>query len=123
MQSFTGIYVCVCPRTCAHYDPQGQKRRTRVYNNTTTTTTMGSPEQCVNMDTMEMHYAIMAGFMHFSLTGRIARREGGGLKRERGRNLKNKTGEGQLGEARKRNEKRKAVRKKQKFGGEFKKKR
>ena len=25
------------------------------------------------MDTMEIHYAIMAGFMHFSLTGRMGR--------------------------------------------------
>ena len=62
----THVYVC----TCAHCDPQGQKsRRMRVCNNNT----VGSPEQRVNMDTMEMHYAIMAGFMHFSLAGRMGR--------------------------------------------------
>lgn len=61
------VCVYVCPCTCAQCDPQGQKsRRMRVYNNNNT---VGSPEQCVNMDTMEMHYAIMAGFMHFSLAG------------------------------------------------------
>lgn len=58
-------HVCVCP--CTPYDPAGQKsRRMRVYNNKNP---VGSPEQCVNMDTMEMHHAIMAGFMHFSLAG------------------------------------------------------
>lgn len=44
----------------------------RVYNSTTTTNnnnSEASPEQRVNMDTMETHYAIMAGFMHFSLAG------------------------------------------------------
>lgn len=50
----------------------------RVYNNNTA----GSPEQCVNMDTMEMHCAIMAGFMHFSLAGREGEKEKG--KKERG---------------------------------------
>lgn len=63
-------------------DPQGQKsRRMRVYNNNNTA---GSPEQCVNMDTMEMHYAIMAGFMHFSLAGKMGR-EGEITGRERER--------------------------------------
>lgn len=78
VQTSTGICesVRVCPCLCmykctpAPCDPQGQKsRRMRVYNNNTA----GSPEQCVNMDTMEMHYAIMAGFMHFSLAGRMGR--------------------------------------------------
>lgn len=38
-----------------------------------------SPEHCVNMDTMEMHQAIMAGFMHFSPAGRTGgeRKRGG----------------------------------------------
>lgn len=42
-----------------------------MYNNENNNnpTTVGSPEQCVNMDTMEIRCAIMAGFMHFSLTG------------------------------------------------------
>lgn len=78
MQTSTGIceFMCACPCICMYMctsapcDPQGQKsRRMRVYNNNTA----GSPEQCVNMDTMEMHYAIMAGFMHFSLAGRMGR--------------------------------------------------
>lgn len=62
------VYVCACVSMYmyVHVHPQGQKsRRIRVYNNNTA----GSPEQCVNMDTMEMHFAIMAGFMHFSLAG------------------------------------------------------
>lgn len=83
MQTSTGICVffceivrvcpCVCMYMCtlAPCDPQGQKsKRMRVYNNNNTA---GSPEQRVNMDTMEMHYAIMAGFMHFSLAGRTWR--------------------------------------------------
>lgn len=37
--------------------------------------TAGSHEQSVNMDTMEMHYAVTANFMHFSLAGRM-RKEG-----------------------------------------------
>lgn len=66
---------CMCPCTCAQCDPQGQKsRRMRVYNTTTTNNNSeASPEQRVNMDTMETHYAIMAGFMHFSLAGWMER--------------------------------------------------
>lgn len=58
----------------------------RVYNNNT----VGSPEQCVNMDTMEMHYAIMAGFMHFSLTGR----EGEKFSKRKGKQRRGATGRG-----------------------------
>lgn len=93
MQTSTGIYACVrlcefvrvCPSICMYMctlapcDPQGQKsKRMRVYNNNTA----GSPEQCVNMDTMEMHHAIMAGFMHFSLAGGGWGREGEIKERE-----------------------------------------
>lgn len=83
MFEFVRVCPCICMYMCtlAPCDPQGQKsRRMRVYNNTA-----GSPEQCVNMDTMEMHFAIMAGFMHFSLAGG-GWGERGSLKRERGRN-------------------------------------
>lgn len=67
MQTSAGIsYVCAFVSLC---DPQGQKsKRMRVYNNNNNNT-VACPEQCVNMDTMEMHYAIMCGFMHFSLAG------------------------------------------------------
>lgn len=75
--------VCVCVFISKHthggpaVTPQGQKSwRMREYYNITAR----SPEHCVNMGTMEMHCAIMAGFMHFSpaeRTGRIGRDRGG----------------------------------------------
>lgn len=75
-----------------------KSQRMRVYNNNTA----GSPEQCVNMDTMEMHYAIMADFMHFSLAGRMGKewyiKEREGEKFGEGQRKK---GEGQLREKRK----------------------
>lgn len=103
---FASFSVRACVHTYVHVhtsstrDPQGQKsKRMRVYNNNTA----GSPEQCVNMDTMEMHYAIMADFMHFSLAGRMGR-EWYIKERERekfGKGQKTeKPGEGQLREER-----------------------
>lgn len=63
----------MCSCACAQCDPQGQK--SRVYTTTTTNNnSAASPEQRVNMDTMEMHYAIMTGFMHFSLAGGMGRK-------------------------------------------------
>lgn len=63
------VFICVC--TFAHRHPmvpKGRKaKRMGVYNNNTG----GAPKHCVNMDTMEMHCAIMADSMHFSLTGRM----------------------------------------------------
>lgn len=102
---FVHVCLCICKCMCtvAPCEPQGQKsRKMRVYNNNTA----GSPEQCVNMDTMEMHYAIMAGFMHFSLAGRMER-EGEIKERISEReNRKGATARGENnGEGRRRNDK------------------
>lgn len=60
------MYKC----TLTPCDPHGQKTSMRMYNNNI----VRSHEQCVNMGTMEMHYEIMAGFMHFSLAGNTGER-------------------------------------------------
>lgn len=63
------VFQCGCRNTSsvALWGPQGQKSKEREC--IIIIIILWRPEKCVNMDTMEMHYAIMAGFMHFSLAG------------------------------------------------------